>query len=139
DIIVLANYFLTRLAGRLAAVPPLGSAAVNSLLTYPWPGNVRELEHVITAAATLAEGQEIHSSDLRLPGSLPASETPAFSEIMHLPLTEAKERLIESFERARIASALENNQGNVSAAARELGIHRQSLQQKMAQFGIKRA
>jgi len=57
---------------------------------------------------------------------------------MHLPLTEAKEKLVEAFERERILAALENNQGNVSAAARELGIHRQSLQQKMAQLEIKR-
>jgi arginine utilization regulatory protein len=47
--------------------------------------------------------------------------------------------LLESFERHRIETALEKNQGNVSAAARDLGIHRQSLQQKMTQFGIQRS
>ena len=57
---------------------------------------------------------------------------------MDLPLTEAKEKLLDAFERLRIESALEKNQGNVSAAARALGIHRQSLQQKMTQLGIQR-
>ena len=47
--------------------------------------------------------------------------------------------LLENFERARIAAALDRSQGNITAAARELGIHRQSLQQKMGQLGIKRA
>ncbi len=139
DIILLANYFLNRLAGRLPTVPPLATEAVDCLLTYGWPGNVRELEHVLTAAATLATGTEIRRADLRLPNSATVAETPDFSTLMHLPLTEAKERLVEIFERSRILTALENNQGNISAAGRELGIHRQSLQQKMTQFGIKRA
>ena len=52
--------------------------------------------------------------------------------------TDAKEKLVACFERARIMTALEKHQGNVSAAARDLGIHRQSLQQKMTQLGIKR-
>jgi DNA-binding NtrC family response regulator len=138
DIILLANYFLANLTDRLAVVPRLSTEAVDSLLTYPWPGNVRELQHVITAAAIMAEGKEIRSYDLHLPGSAVAPENAPFADLMHLPLTEAKEKLVESFERARIIAALEGNQNNVSAAARELGIHRQSLQQKMAQLGIKR-
>jgi DNA-binding NtrC family response regulator len=107
------------------------------LLTYPWPGNVRELEHVITAAATLATGKEVQSTDLRLPTSGPAVPRSDFSEVMHLPLTEAKAKLVQSFERSRIEAALDKHQGNISAAARELGIHRQSLQQKMAELGIR--
>jgi DNA-binding NtrC family response regulator len=138
DIILLANYFLGRLAGRLPAVPGLATEAVDRLLTYSWPGNVRELEHVVTAAATMTDAKEIRAADLRLPSPVAASEATSFSDLMHLPLTEAKEKLVESFERARIIAGLENNQGNISAAARELGIHRQSLQQKMAQLGIKR-
>jgi transcriptional regulator with GAF, ATPase, and Fis domain len=138
DIILLANYFLDRLGGRMPMVPPLSTAAVDRLLTYPWPGNVRELEHILNAAAMLAAGKEISPDDLHLLVPAAAHGGPNFSEYMHLPLTEAKEKLVESFERQRIVAALDNNQGNVSAAARELGIHRQSLQQKMVQLGIKR-
>ena len=58
---------------------------------------------------------------------------------MELPLTEAKTRLVDAFERAMITAALEKHGGNVSAAARQLGIHRQNLQQKMAQLGILRS
>ena len=61
-----------------------------------------------------------------------------FADYRGLPLSDAKAKLIEDFERAMIEAALERHAGNVSAAARELGIHRQNLQQKMAQLGIER-
>lgn len=136
DIVLLANYFLERLHGRLPTVPRMAADAVDRLLTYAWPGNVRELEHALTAAATLCAEDEIHAADLRLASARPSLSAP---DLMDLPLTEAKDRLVETFERARIIAALDRHQGNVSAAARELGIHRQSLQQKMTQLGIKRA
>ena len=57
--------------------------------------------------------------------------------LFNLPLTDAKTRLVERFERRAIERALERNEGNISAAARELGIHRQNLQQKITQLGIR--
>jgi DNA-binding NtrC family response regulator len=138
DIVLLAHYFLDRLAGSLPLIPRLAPAAVDRLLSYVWPGNVRELEHVLTAAATMAAGEEIRTADLRLPGSKVMEEFVDFGDLAGLPLTEAKERLVESFERRAITAALEEHGGNVSAAARQLGLHRQSLQQKMTQLGISR-
>lgn len=61
-----------------------------------------------------------------------------FDQLRGLPLTEAKGILIEQFERSAIEAALVDNGGNVSAAARQLGLHRQSLQQKMTQWAINR-
>ena len=55
-----------------------------------------------------------------------------------LPLTDAKDRLVEWFERLAIERALAKSGGNISAAARQLGMHRQSLQQKMDQLGMAR-
>ncbi len=55
-----------------------------------------------------------------------------------MPLTEAKERLCEWFERQSIGRALDQHAGNISAAARQLGVHRQSLQKKMDQLDITR-
>ncbi|MBI5760220.1 MAG: hypothetical protein HZA46_17020 [Planctomycetales bacterium] len=119
----------------------LAPDAVDRLLTYAWPGNVRELEHAIAAAATMATGTEIRATDLPIGGgSVGQVEAElAFADYLGLPLTEAKERLVETFERATIAAALDQQRGNISAAARQLGIHRQSLQQKMDQLGIRRA
>jgi DNA-binding NtrC family response regulator len=147
DVILLANYFLERLpcpAGP-AAQPRwrLSPDATDALLAHAWPGNVRELEHAVTAAAAMARspGGTVRAADLALPsaaGRPPAPAGPDFDALAALPLTEAKGRLVEQFERHAIARALAQHAGNVSAAARQLGVHRQSLQQKMDQLGITR-
>ena len=131
---MLANYFLDRLANQLDTVPALACDAIDRLLEYSWPGNVRELEHLISAAAAMATGTEIHAVDLQLPFSERSADALDVSALLDLPLSEAK----ESFERAAITAALQKYAGNISAAARQLGIHRQSLQRKMAQLGIGR-
>lgn len=139
DILVLAEHFLTRWSTsedrtRLTLEP----AAVDRLLSYSWPGNVRELEQALGAAATMVEGDTISPNDLPLAGGKRVEETMHFAELAQLPLTEAKSMLVESFERFAIEKALDTANGNVSAAARQLGIHRQNLQQKISQLGLKR-
>lgn len=142
DFFLLANYFLERLAQKMSLpVRQLGADAVDRLLGYHWPGNVRELEQTLTAAAALCESETIGADDLSLSAAPPAKDHPAgdsFAHLTGLPLTEAKDKLVADFERTAIAAALRTNDGNVSAAARQLGIHRQSLQQKMDQLGIRR-
>jgi DNA-binding NtrC family response regulator len=138
DVVLLANYVLDRLAAKDAVAPRLAADAVQRLLAHAWPGNVRELEHVVTAAATLASGDEIHAADLPLSGRHESADASPFADVMDLPLTEAKDRLLEKLERTMIETALEKNGGNITAAARQLGIHRQSLQQKIAHLGLRR-
>jgi DNA-binding NtrC family response regulator len=138
DILLLANYFLDRLDGKLPTVPRLAADAVDRLLSYSWPGNVRELEHVLTAAATLANATEIRAADLPLHATGRETRRPEFGDLLDLPLTDAKDKLLEVFERTMIQAALDKHDGNISAAARHLGIHRQSLQQKMTQLHLKR-
>jgi DNA-binding NtrC family response regulator len=137
DIVLLADFFLDRWAGS-GIRPRLTSAAVDRLLTHPWPGNVRELEHVVTASATLAGGDTIDAADLRLRPAAGEEASP-FAGYFDRPLTEAKAELVDAFERAMILEALDRHAGNVSAAARQLGLHRQSLQQKMTQLKIRRS
>lgn len=139
DIGLLAEFFLDRLAQRGSTkAMRLSSDAMETLLRHPWPGNVRELEHIITAAASLSTDAMLLPRDLPLATPSPASTTPVdFRTLQGLPLTEAKAKLIDAFERHAIESALRISAGNISAAARSLGIHRQNLQQKIAQLGIK--
>ena len=155
DVLVLANYFLDRLGTGGAAAGEIRrftAAAADALLAHAWPGNVRELEHAVTAAAAMAAGAEIRPVDLGLAsatgagggaasgtgGSRGSWEGIDLDALCGLPLTEAKEKLVEQFERLTIDRALDRSQGNISAAARALGVHRQSLQQKMDQLGIVR-
>ncbi|MBI2477476.1 MAG: sigma-54-dependent Fis family transcriptional regulator [Planctomycetia bacterium] len=137
DIILLANFFLDRIADKLPATPRFETRAVDQMLGYTWPGNVRELEHAISAAAAMATDGLIRPGDLPMSRSTDETTRDAFADFLDLPLTEAKNQLVETFEQLAITRALQNHAGNVSAAARQLGIHRQSLQQKITQLGIR--
>ncbi len=139
DILLLANHFLDGMKTRdEGPFPRLSSATQKALFEHSWPGNVRELKQVITAAAAMTVGDVIEPVDLGLCPSSQGETDLDISSLEGLPLTEAKNQLLQWFERRAIHAALDRNQGNVSAAARTLGIHRQSLQQKMTQLDIKK-
>jgi DNA-binding NtrC family response regulator len=139
DIVLLSDYFLDRLAATGSRRPKLTPAAVERLLLHPFAGNVRELEHVIAASAAMASGDSIDATDLRFARSEAPETSDAFAEYFDMPLTDAKARLSDAFERAMIMRALVMHTGNISAAARHLGLHRQSLQQKMTQLNLRRS
>jgi len=139
DLLLLANHFLERFAQQMqVSVPEFTSDAVDAILSHQWPGNVRELENTILSAMAMREEEAITSRDLGLKKSSAAGEEELFTSYLNLPLTEAKNLLVADFEKVAILAALDKFRGNVSAAARHLGIHRQSLQQKMTQLEIMR-
>ena len=118
----------------------LGQDAIDALVRHHWPGNVRELEQSIAAAVALSDSRVIAAGSLgRTVDNTLADESIDVAALLDLPLTEAKTRLVEDFERRAISQALETSSGNISAAARALGIHRQSLQQKITQLGLPRS
>lgn len=128
DILLLANHFLQ---GGLGFSPQ----STEALIRYSWPGNIRELKQRVEGAEAMARSSLIEPEDLGLVVSRSAPEEGSiqdwFAPFFELPLTEGKQKLADWFERKAIERALEQEQGNVSAAARRLGIHRQSLQQKL--------
>lgn len=112
------------------------SQATAALVNHLWPGNVRELKQRVQSAAAMAESNCISVGDLGLVPETELEQADGFESYYDLPLTEARNLLIENFERAAISRALSTQNGNISAAARQLGVHRQSLQQKMKQLGM---
>jgi len=140
DILLLANHFLKRAAQQMQLndVPDFTTEGVDALLSHHWPGNVRELEHTVTSAIAMCEGESITCRELGLARAGSSSPDLPFSRYLNLPLTDAKNQLVADFERFAITAALEQFHGNVSAAARHLGVHRQSLQQKISQLDIDR-
>jgi DNA-binding NtrC family response regulator len=137
DILVLANHFLEQWADQTKqSCPGLSPRSIDTLFAHNWPGNVRELEQTIIRAATMSDGPSIEPLDLALTPPVSSGDDLRFSEYIGIPLTEAKAQVVEALERSLITSALERAGSNISEAARQLGMHRQSLQQKMAQLGI---
>ena len=129
DILLLANEFLND-------DQSFSNNAVQCLLQHAWPGNVRELKQRVQAASAMADANCILPVDLGLNSHQLAESTDCFDRYFDLPLTEARNQLLDDFDRAAIERALKQDDGNVSAAARRLGIHRQSLQQKIKSLGI---
>lgn len=140
DIVPLAEHFLQAAREEMRATGPsegFSPAAVDRLLAYDWPGNVRELGQAVRSAAAMATGEWIEAADFAIGPASPIGEALEWENLLGRPLSEAKAELVEKFERIAIARALAASAGNISAAARNLGMHRQSLQQKMTQLGMR--
>jgi DNA-binding NtrC family response regulator len=121
DIPRLAALFLARAHGERRLTP----AAMEALLAHPWPGNVRELEHVVERAVLLAAGPEIGPDDLLLRPRGDAAR-------MRL-----EDMTLEQVERYLIERALAGHDGNVSEAARALGLSRSALYRRLAGLGVR--
>lgn len=124
DVPRLATHFLGVHARRynkpLAAFEP---AALQALQEYSWPGNVRELDHTVERAVLLALGNHIRASDL---GLRAARESASRLEDMSL----------EDVERFLIQKAMARHSGNVSHAARALGLSRSGLYRRIQKYGL---
>ena len=124
DVPVLAALFLRRYAGRYRkAALALATEVMDALLRHPWPGNVRELDHTIERAVLLAEGGEVRARDLGLVG---ASDGGRSLDRMSL----------EDVERVLIEKALARANGNVSEAAKALGLSRSALYRRVKRHGL---
>lgn len=122
DIALYADYFLQRYAARYHRPGlVLDEEAAEKLTTYHWPGNIRELQHTIEKAVILSEGNRIRPSDLAVKSTW--SRQPQHT-VPHL----------EEVERLAIEAAIEQNNGNLTATAEQLGISRQTLYNKLKRF-----
>jgi len=140
DLPSLCERFLAQVADRLSREKKsLSPAAMSRLLKHAWHGNVRELRNVLEQAAVLSSGDEIEESDLQLgPSPSPQDATSAVSALAtDATFADAKKLVIEGFEREFLLSALRKNDGNVSQTAREIGMVRQSLQQKIRELDLR--
>jgi DNA-binding NtrC family response regulator len=125
DIPLLAVEFLRRHAQRnRKAVEGFEPDAMELLLAHPWPGNVRELEHAVERAVLLASGPRVAAGDVGL-RSAPGA---ASGTLERLTLDEV--------ERELIRRALKRHDGNVSEAAKALGLSRSALYRRLERHGL---
>jgi len=125
DIPLLAYHFLHKHARRAGRdIRRIGVEALRSLRERPWPGNVRELEAAIEHAVAMTRGTALLPSDLPGEGGEKEGARGARGELGEVPYAEAKERVIEAFDRAYVEDLLERAGGNLSEAARIAGMDR---------------
>ena len=124
DLAPLTEYFLRRYAARYRKpIVGLEPEALAALESHAWPGNVRELDHTLERAVLMATGPTLRAADLGLRG--PAGAAPRLED---LPLEEV--------ERLLIRKALERHGGNVSTAAKALGLSRSALYRRLQHHGL---
>ncbi len=122
DIILLANFFLKNLSKKEGKnIKGFSPLALSRMKEYKWPGNIRELKHKIHRAIILSSGELITAEDLGF-----------YTSENRITLQEAKKQ----FEMNFIMDALMMAHGNISKAARSLGIARQQLQRYIKKYGI---
>ena len=123
DIIILAEYFLQRFVEKYQRPGlSLHPTAHQQLLSYQWPGNVRELEHTIEKAVILSDSPQLKPTDFGM-------ATDTFSP----PTTQST---LAEMEKHVVLQAIRQHEGNLSAAAKQLGITRQTLYNKMKKYEI---
>jgi Nif-specific regulatory protein len=131
DILLLAEHFLSDFCVKARRKAPKFTAeAKKRLRTHAWPGNVRELRNLMERLAYLTQGEKIDADDLAFilaPGEAGAGMVP-----MDLPLGEATDR----FQLEYIQKHLDSARGNITDAARRMGMHRSNLYRKMRQLGM---
>ena len=124
DLPALASHFLRRHAQRYRKpVESLDAEALRALLAHPWPGNVRELDHVLERAVLMARGAVLEAGDLGL--RAPSSGAPALEQMT-----------LDEVERVLIQKALARHGGNISDAARTLGLSRSALYRRLERHGL---
>ncbi len=126
DILALASHFLRVYGERYGKeISGFDRAASQALMGYPWPGNVRELDHAVERAVLLCRGDTIQADELSL--RRPGGDQPD-GGLEGMTLDEAERHLIQQ--------ALRRNEGNVTEAAKDLGLSRSALYRRLKAHGI---
>ena len=126
DILPLAQYFLQRHSARYAKERTgFSEEALQTMRAYDWPGNVRELDHAVERAVLLARVPTLQAEDLALAATLARAPTAA-----------ASGQSLEALEREAIRQALARHDGNVSLAAKSLGLSRSALYRRLQRYGL---
>jgi len=139
DIAILAEAFVRLHGARLGRTPRLGKEALKALERYDWPGNVRELKNAIERALVLSRGDELAATDLpeEVLHGTPIPPKGADGEDFGLREKDFREAK-RKFEVAYLLRQLGSHRWNISRTAATIGLHRQSLQERLRELGIRR-
>ncbi len=129
DIMLLADHFVERYAAQHGKkVTRISTPAIDMLMSYHWPGNVRELENCVERAVILTTDGVIHAYNLP-----PSLQCPGASEESG---TGTLKEMVSTIEKEIIVEELKRSQGNMSKAARALGITERIMGLRVEKFGL---
>jgi DNA-binding NtrC family response regulator len=125
DVDILTNHFM-QVYGKKYQKPKtrIDQKTLSKLKKYHWPGNIRELQHAIERAIILSDNNKLTSDDFMLQQNKPTKRL----EEDILDLSEMEKRLI--------LKALDKHSGNVTRAAKDLGLDRLALYRRLQKYGL---
>ncbi len=127
DIILLAKHFARLYSNKyMKAAPEFDKKAIEKLLSYNFPGNVRELQYTIERAVIMADEDVLQPKDL----IFSPIEIPSVSE------NEPSELKLSAIEKNTILKVIEKHNGNITKAAKELGLTRTALYRRLSKYDI---
>jgi DNA-binding NtrC family response regulator len=133
DVPFLANYFLKVYGERnRRQFKGFSDPAMGYLLNYSWPGNIRELENAVERAVTLADGPLVQPRDL--PAEVRERGLPLLTEGANESFPD--DLTLAQLEARYIRRVIQKEGGNLTRAARSLGISRSTLWRKIGRYGI---
>lgn len=113
--------------------------ALKALQRYQWPGNVRELQNIVERASSIADAGAISKEQIDFVFQELEKEddrTEKLQVVKDVPFKEAKQKVVEVFERDYLLDLLKRNGYNLSKAAREAGIDRKHIRNLLKKYGI---
>ena len=125
DVLLLAEFYLRKYSDKYDKQGlKITQKAYQKLLNYSWPGNVRELQHSIEKAVILADDKILGEFSFTLIDNNSS------------PDLDLKNKTIEEMEKVMILNSIKMEKGNMSIVAKNLGITRQTLYNKLKRYGI---
>jgi transcriptional regulator with PAS, ATPase and Fis domain len=124
DIVPLAEYFLEKYATKYKrTVTTLHESLIQQLRQYEWPGNIRELQHAMERAVILSQGKTLMPKDVFV-------KNPIQEQALNTGYN------LEEMERNIITQAMKKCNGNITEAAKELGLSRAALYRRLEKYNI---
>ena len=154
DIPQLVEHFLADVSERRGMKLEMSPEAIQQLQRHAWPGNVRELRNIVERASSLCDGPVVRREDLAFGRSEPGvppppghsspglrTETgaaigPPPEELRGLEFKDAKQRVVDAFERAYLRDLLQRHEGNITRSAQEAGLTRYHLRELLKRHAL---
>jgi transcriptional regulator with GAF, ATPase, and Fis domain len=137
DIPSLCTYFLEKHAKKLGKQTfSISQAALNALMNYDFPGNIRELENILQRAIILSENTFINSEHLPFEIRKYSESQNNRNDALVGKFKDAKDKMVEDFEREFLRRKLAESQGIILRAARNAGMYEANFRQKMIRYGL---
>ncbi|GJM59646.1 sigma-54 dependent transcriptional regulator [Persicobacter diffluens] len=130
DIPTLARHFINNYCKKYQKPPiSLDDSGLQRMKSYGWPGNIRELQHAIERAIIMCDGEKLSEKDFFF-----LQQT--MHQVQNEPSQPANNFNLDEVEKNVIQKAIDKHNGNISQAAKELGLTRASLYRRLQKYGI---